>query len=251
MADMEKDYSISIIIPAYNESTILARNLKLIEKTVKKISNSYEIIVSEDGSIDGTEKLVQALASENRKILYFHSKERLGKGFALKRAMKASHGDIVIYMDADLAFNLKYLPKLVDPIIKGYDVAIGSRYLKGARLARRSPLREIISRGYNILIRALFQDEIHDHQCGFKAFNRHVVTYILNNVKSNDFFFDTDFLIKAKLRGFSINETPVEWCEPEGRDSKFRLIGDGLRIFIKLFKLRIELGKDGFPIRSP
>lgn len=233
---------LSLIIPAYNEAPCLRRNLDFIEEAVKPITSSYEIIIAEDGSMDGTDKIAAEMAFENPRIIHSHADERLGKGRALKRALKASSGETIVLMDADLATSLGYLSKLVLLTEQKYDGAIGSRHTNESS-THRALLRTLTSKTYNLLVRLLFRDGIHDHQCGFKVFRRKPLEYLLNDVESDGFIFDTELIIKAKKKGFSIAEFPVTWMEPAGRRSKFKLLRDGPNMWFKLLRLRAKLWK--------
>ena len=233
---------LSLIVPAYNEAACLRRNIDFIEEAVKPITRSYEIIIAEDGSIDGTDKIAAEMALGNPRIIHSHADERLGKGQALKRALKASVGEIIVLMDADLATSLSHLSKLVLLTEKKYDGAIGSRHTTES-YTHRTLLRTLTSKTYNLLVRLLFRDGIHDHQCGFKAFRRKALEYLLKDVRSDGFIFDTELIIKAKKKGFSIAEVPVTWMEPDGRRSKFELLRDGPNMGLKLLRLRAKLWK--------
>jgi len=231
---------ISIIIPAHNEASCLRESIRAIEEAVSRLEASYEIIIAEDGGSDGTDVIAEELAVENPYISHLHSDERLGKGGSLKRAIGVAQGELIIYMDADLATSLDHLPEIFELIECGYDIAIGSRNIKGSKVKR--PLsRTIASIAYNFLVRVLFKDGIHDHQCGFKGFRRKVLESIVEDIESNDFLFDTELIVRAKRGGFSIFEFPVVWAEPKGRNSKVQLLRDGVLMGIKLLKLRVKL----------
>lgn len=235
------DTYISIIIPAHNEAACLRDNIKTIERFINKLTNSYEIIISEDGSLDGTDLIAAELSCEYMCISYMHFHERCGKGKALKRALINAKGKIIVFMDADLATSIEDLPKILCILEKGYDGVIGSRNIKGS-IVKRSFLRSIASTTYNLIIRFLFNDGIHDHQCGFKAFRRNILE-IIEDIQSNGFLFDTELLIRSKLRGYSIYEFPVKWEDPNGRKSKVRLITDGMKMGLELVQLRARIWK--------
>lgn len=233
---------LSLIIPAYNEASYLRRNVSFVEEAVKPITRSYEIIIAEDGSMDGTAEIAAGMARENSRIIHLHADERLGKGQALKRALKASSGETIILMDADLATSLDYLSKLVLLTERKYDGAIGSRHTEES-FTHRTLLRTFTSRTYNLLVRLLFRDGIRDHQCGFKAFRRKAFESLLRDVESDGFIFDTELIVKAKKKGFSIGEVPVTWMDPIGRRSKFNLLRDGPTMGVKLLRLKAKLWK--------
>lgn len=246
---MKNKPKLSLIIPAYNEAPFLRRSINFIEEAVESIKASYEIVIAEDGSLDGTDKIAANLVRENSRIIHSHADGRLGKGQALKKAMKVSTGEIVVLMDADLATSLSHLSKLVSLIEGEYDGAIGSRYSKGSSISR-TLLRTFTSKTYNLLIRILFGSEIRDHQCGFKAFRRKVLEYLLKDVESDGFLFDTELIVKARKKGFSITELPVTWTEPYGRISKFNLLRDCPRMGLSLLMLRAKLWKQDIQRRK-
>lgn len=229
-----------MVIPAFNEVRIIRKNARMVIDAMRKRGYDFELIVAEDGSTDGTDVAARQLAREIPELRHLHFERRLGKGLALKRALLDGRGDILMFMDADLATSLQHLPELVDAVLGGSDVVIGSRYIKGSKL-KMPTNRFVVAQIYNYLIRLLFQDGIRDHQCGFKAFRRDALMDILEEVEDNWFFFDTELLIRAKKMGYKVSELPVDWREPRERISTFRLFRDGLRMGGKLFWLRIKL----------
>ena len=239
---MSKKPKLSLIIPAYNEAPCLKQSIYFIKEAVESFSKSYEIIIAEDGSSDGTDKIAASLVKENQHMIHSHANIRLGKGQALKRALDFSEGEIIVLMDADLATSLKHLPRLVWLINSKYDGAIGSRYSKGSLLSR-TILRTFTSKSYNLLVKIFFGSKIKDHQCGFKAFRRNVLTYLLEDIQSDGFIFDTELIVKAVKKGYLIAELPVTWAEPYGRKSKFNMLNDSLKMGFGLLKLRALLWK--------
>lgn len=222
---------ISIVFPAYNEAERIEKAIKETEKFLKKINYDYEIVVAEDGSTDGTDKIVQKLV--NDKIRLFHSDVRLGRGKALMNAFEKAKGEIVISMDVDLATNIKHLKDLIEAIENGYDIAIGSRLIEGSK-AKRSFERLLYSKVYNFLVRALLKSKIKDHQCGFKAFKKDIVVKLGKEAKDNHWFWDTEILVLAQRKGYKIKEIPVEWTE--GKDTKVRRT-DVFYMFSRILKM--------------
>lgn len=231
---------ISIILPVHNEAKVIEKNIMQIVDYVEKFFEDYQIIVAEDGSNDETELIIERLAEGNPRIVHVHSDTRLGKGRALKGAFKIANEKIVTFMDIDFASSPEQLPLLARMIEGGFTLAIGSRSINGSEV-KRPPIRKMASKIYNLIVRLLFRDGIYDHQCGFKAFNRDLILPILDEIKDNGFFFDTELIIRTKRRGHGIVEVPIKWEEPEDRESKFRLVRDGIKILRDLFKLRIAL----------
>lgn len=231
---------ISIILPAYNEALRIERCIREVERAVCSFSGSYEIIVAEDGSTDGTERIVANLAQGNPRVSLLHSPVRLGKGKAIKRALGSAEGNVIVFMDVDLATSLAYLPRIVRLARERGGMAIGSRHVKGARVQRRVS-RTLFSLAYNLFVRMLFLDGVHDHQCGFKAMSREVAEALLDKAKSDGFFFDTEMILWCRKLGFPVVEVGVEWSETrkEG-ESAVKLFPDSARLGLDLLRFRLN-----------
>jgi glycosyltransferase involved in cell wall biosynthesis len=226
---------VSLVLPAYNEAGDLARAVEAALIELHNVSPSFEIIIAEDGSSDGTDAVARDLATVHPEVRHLHSTQRLGRGKALNTAFKESHGTILVYMDVDLASDISQLLALVDSIRGGSDIATGSRMLPGSRV-KRSRRRSFASWWYNSLIRALFNSPVHDHQCGFKAFNRARLMEYIDEVEDTHWFWDTEVLIRGVLHGLNVEEIPIEWSE--GRGTKVNLLKDSWRMGSKAVRLR-------------
>jgi glycosyltransferase involved in cell wall biosynthesis len=232
---------ISILLPAYNEALRIEQCVKDVEQAVSSFSGSYEIIVAEDGSTDGTDRIVATLAESNPNLSFLHSPIRLGKGKAIKKALSSAKGDVIVFMDVDLSTSLRYLPRIVQLAKEHRGMAIGSRHVKGSRV-KRSFSRTLFSLTYNLLVRALFLDGVHDHQCGFKAMSHEVAEALRDNCKSDGFFFDTEMILRCKKLGFPLIEVGVEWVETRKKSepSGVKLFRDAMKVGIDLLRFRLN-----------
>lgn len=191
-----------------------------------------------DGCTDNTPKIVRefSLGKSNVKILEFP--KRLGKGGGVKEAFKIANGEIVGFTDADDSTPAKEFLKLIKEIERGYDVALGSRWLKDSNVLVPQPLyRRFLSRGFNLLVRALFGLNIRDTQCGAKVFRKEVIDTLLPHLRVNGFAFDVELLYLAKKYDFKLKEVPIEWHNDE--DSKLNAKKVVPKMFIELVRLRI------------
>lgn len=225
---------ISVVIPVYNEVESLRSCIDILKNALDSTEKEYEIIIAEDGSTDGTRELAEKMVSFDERIILLHSKGRLGRGKALNNAFKLSYGKILIYMDVDLATDLKHLEELISHVENGADFATGSRLLKDSN-TNRPQNREIASQGYNFLVRLFFDIPIHDMQCGFKAFKRNALMDILDDIEDNHWFWDTECFIRAHKKGYAIAEFPVVWTH-KGK-TKVNLLHDAKTMGTKLIKL--------------
>jgi glycosyltransferase involved in cell wall biosynthesis len=152
-AQYAQSVQVSLVLPAYNEVDYLAPAVEKTMQTLNEFAPSYEIIIAEDGSTDGTAERAQELAQKYPCVKHIHRDTRLGRGTALNNAFRQSHGEVLVYMDLDLATDLKYLKPLVESIsVEGYDFATGSRMLPEST-AERTFSRGLSSKTYNFLVR--------------------------------------------------------------------------------------------------
>ncbi len=163
--------------------------------------------------------------------------EQRGRGRALKRAWAESNADIVAYMDVDLSTDLSALPQTIAAVDgEGYDIAIGSRLKRGAQVMGRSFKRELISRSYSLIFRAMFLAGFQDAQCGFKAVSRRAADEVAPLVVDNGWFFDTEMLLIAEKNGYRIKEIPVKWTDDP--DSRVKIISTAWEDIKGLLRLR-------------
>jgi glycosyltransferase AglD len=231
---MPCELELSIVLPAHNEAPRIQRCIQEVERAVTALTSSYEIVVVEDGSTDGTTSIVTALSKTYPHLLYLHSARRLGKGKAIKKGLGSAKGNVIVFMDVDLATGLESLPMIIKIVREGQGLVIGSRHVKGSKV-RRSLTRTASSLTYNLLVRLIFHDRIRDHQCGFKAMTRGVASFLRDNVKSDGFFLDTEVILLCKTRKIPVTEVPVSWTEIRKKNSH------GVRIFQDSAKLGFEL----------
>ncbi len=227
------------MLPAHNEALQIEKCVREVDRAAHNLSDSYEIIVSEDGSTDGTDTIVTELAATIPNLMLQHSPVRLGKGKALKKALKTAQGEVIIFMDVDLATSLACLPRVVKEVWDHGGLVIGSRHVGGSRVQRRTS-RTVSSLAYNLFVRVLFLDRVHDHQCGFKAMRREVAQKV-DDVRSNGFFFDTELILLCKKSGYPIAEVGVEWSERGAGDtSKVKMFRDGARMGLDLLRFKFS-----------
>ena len=228
---------VDIAIPVLNEVRQLQRSIgTLVAFLEKSFSYDWRVLIVDNGSTDGTGPLGRALAKRLPNVSYLWLRER-GRGRALREAWGASDAEICAYMDVDLSTNLKQFPILIEVIARGgFDLAIGTRLLAGAQV-KRSLKREVMSRGYNGLVRLLFGNRFSDGQCGFKAVRGEVVRALLPRIVNQNWFFDTELLLLAERFGFSIAEVPVAWIED--LDSRVNLLATAWEDVLGLLRVRL------------
>jgi glycosyltransferase AglD len=233
---------VTAIIPVFNDRPSLEAALKTSLETLSGITSGFEILVAEDGSTDGSTEFVRQYESLDSRVRLLHHDERQGRGRALNRAIRESRGTIVCYYDVDLATDMKHLPALVSAVRDGSDISTGSRLLPASDIVRTEG-REIASRGYNLLVRLFLGSRIHDHQCGFKAFNRDRILLLLPAIRSDHWFWDTEVLVRAQRAGYKVTELPVRWRAGKSTTVKFRDVFEMGTAILRLW-WQIHVSKD-------
>ena len=232
--------TISIIIPAFNESERIVEPLGKVVDFVRASDNPIEIVVVDDGSSDDTAQVTRELLSETPAIASNVIKYDVnrGKGFAIKTGLLGAKADVALFSDADLSTPIEELHKLVTPINQGqFDVTFGSRAIDRSLIGTHQPwTREQGGRLVNLMIRTLSGLNFSDTQCGFKAFNMTKFRPLLEMMKIDRFGFDVEFLYVAKHNGLRLAEIPVRWNDVAG--SKVSAVRDTRRMVMELMQIR-------------
>ncbi len=209
---------VEIVIPVYNEQRLLADSVARLHRfLLAEMPFTWRIVIADNASTDATPQIARALAYDLPGVRVLRLEQK-GRGRALRAAWSASEARVVCYMDVDLSTGLEALLPLLAPLISGHsDVAIGTRLARAARVSRGAK-RELISRSYNRLLRIALRARFSDAQCGFKAVRADIVGELLDGVRDQAWFFDTELLVLAQRRGLRIHEVPVDWVDdPDSR----------------------------------
>lgn len=231
---------ISCVVPAYNEEENLE---ELIERLIPVLESydetkDYEIILVNDNSTDNTPTIIDALANENPRIKPVHRASTPGFGNAIKEGFKHAEGDIIIPVMGDLSDEPKDIPKLVRKIEEGYDIAYGSRFIKGGSVEDYPTAKMLANRIFNNAVRFLFGIPHRDVTNAFKAYKREVLDAIgIENIEAEGFDLTVEIPLKAHILGFKSAEVPVNWHGREKGEAKLKLSENGFVYGKRLLKL--------------
>ena len=226
--------TISVIIPAYNEASHIHGCLLETSQVLKDIP--HEIIVVDDGSLDSTIAVVQAIAVENPRIQIHSLETNRGKGAALLAGCKIARGELISFLDADMELHPRLILRLWRTMFDGNaDVVIGSKHHPASSI-HYPAVRQVTSSGYATLISFLFNLGVRDTQTGIKLFKAEVIQQILPRLRIERFAFDLELLVAANRFGYTILEAPVEvqFRRPHGGRLKLRAI---LGMFVDTIKI--------------
>lgn len=214
---MERKPTLNVVIPVYNEEIELEKSVNTLSAYLSHnlADFSWQITIADNASTDKTLAIAKKIAGFNKKVKTIHLPLK-GRGRAVKHAWLADAFDVLSYMDVDLSTDLKHFPPLVYSLLRGYDLAIGSRNARGSRVYGRGLLRTITSKVYMLLIKIFFLVNFSDAQCGFKAISGQAAAELLPKIQDNGWFFDTELLIIAEKSGYRIYEEPVTWIDNPG-----------------------------------
>jgi dolichyl-phosphate beta-glucosyltransferase len=227
--------SLSIVIPAFNEARRLPKTLVRLHGWLADSPHRHEIVVVDDGSTDGTAEAAREAGGEAL-VLLRHQPNR-GKGYAVRRGMLAATGERRLMTDADLSTPIEELPRLMNELDRGAEIAIGSRAVPGAQIEVHQPAyREAMGRVFNRVVQSLLLPGLKDTQCGFKLFTARAAKKSFGACRLDGFSFDVEALYVARRSGMRIVEVPVVWRNDEA--SRVSLGGGGAA-FVDLIRIRL------------
>ena len=227
-----ENIKISVVIPVYNE----VGTIREIVSRVQAIGLEKEIIIVDDCSTDGTREHLQEIAQSQENVRVFYQDRNQGKGAALRTGFGYITGDVVVIQDADLEYDPREYPTLLEPIVDGRaDVVYGSRFLGG-------PHRVLFfwhymgNRFLTLLSNALTNINLTDMETCYKVFKKEVLEEI--NLKSNRFGFEPEFTAKIARKGFRIYETPISYSGRTYAEGKKIGWKDGVKAIVAILWFR-------------
>ncbi len=196
---MTKLTSLSVFFPAFNEEKNLPVVIGQVLNLIPNISEKFEIIVINDGSVDGTKEVVERTTRKNKNVRLVNHKKNLGYGAALKSGFYNSKYDYITYMDSDGQFNFSQIEKLISKIEQA-DIVVGFRIKRADRL-----IRVLNGKLWNLMVSFLLGINLKDIDCGFKLVRKEVIEKI-PRLESNGATISAELLVKAKKMGFKIEQ---------------------------------------------
>jgi len=235
---------LDLVLPVYNEVAQLRTAIDRVLKAMVAQRLAWRIIVADNGSTDGTTALAEELSRICANVCCNHLDAK-GRGRALRKAWIDSQAEFSLYMDVDLSTDLAAIPQALRLLREGADIVAGSRIGAESRTTR-SLKREILSRGFNRLVRSVLGTRsFDDAQCGFKGIRVKTVRPLLSLVQNHDWFFDTELLVLAEYAGFSIRSLPVIWTEdPNTKVNIPKTVWQDLQGVARLWWTARRLAKD-------
>ena len=203
---------LSIVIPCYNESKDIVKNVEIVKNYLHEKAIDYELILVNDGSKDNTKEVIESIPDA---IALSYDVNR-GKGGAVKYGIENATGDYVLFMDADLSTDISAIEQVVE-LAPSYDVILGSRHAKGSVIKKKQPaLRVFIGWCCRQLVNLKFHTKLKDTQCGFKAMRTDIAKKIVAKQLVNNFAFDVEYIYIIILNNLSMYELGITWSDDRG-----------------------------------
>jgi glycosyltransferase involved in cell wall biosynthesis len=241
-------HSLSVSFPVYNDEATVARVTEKALRVCREIADTYEVIIVDDGSPDGSRRIAEALAREHDAVRVVHHPQNLGYGAAVRSGLRASRYEWVCFTDGDDEYDLRDLRKLWR-LRHHYDLIITFRYVR-----RYSGLRILLSRVYNVVLRHMFFTRYRDVSTGLRLVRRSLVEEL--TLEATSPFIGAEIAIKSMLKGYRVGEMGIQTFPREfGRGSStsplniYRTIVDMVRCYRRVFSTDYEL-PEGEPARQ-
>ena len=236
---------VSIVIPAYNEEALIAEHLEAVAAYSREQPWESETIVVDDGSSDGTVRIVEECAERLGGIRLLRMDQNRGKGHAVRQGLLSARGDVRGFTDADASTPISELDRVLPALASGSEVVIGSRAMRDTETELNAHLhRRLIGRTFNGLLRLLvgLEDQdgrpLADTQCGFKWFTQRACEGIFSRATTDGFAFDVEVLLLANRLGHPVREMAVNWTD-RGKSS-VNLFIDPLKMLFRVAALRFQ-----------
>lgn len=231
---------LSVVIPAFNEEGRLAPTLHAVTSYLAARPLTWEVLVVDDGSRDGTRRVAEEQAAREGRIRVLALPRNRGKGVAVRTGFVAALGELVLFADADNSTPIEEVEKLRGAMdLAGAACAIGSRALPESDVrVKQHALRQKMGQGFNLLARAITGLPFRDTQCGFKLFRREACLPLFLAQRTEGFAFDAEILVLARRAGLRVVEVPVVWLNSP--DSRVRIWRDPLLMLRDLLRIRVR-----------
>lgn len=233
-------FSLSIIIPAFNEEDSIGKSLDQIVSFLSKQDFNFEIIVINDGSKDNTNQIVKQKSG----VKLITLEENKGKGFAVKTGVLEASNNFILFMDADHAIPINYILDFKNEI-SNYDIVIGSKYLN--QTENYPFYRKVVGKVFSFLKYVITGLKIKDTQCGFKLFRSEVAKDLFSLSQITGWCFDVEILLLSRMKNYSVKEQAIKLSDINA-PSNISIWNSGTQMFMDLLKLRMKFKRGDYKL---
>ncbi|MBQ9692815.1 MAG: glycosyltransferase [Clostridia bacterium] len=229
----------SVIIPMYNEEKNVERTALALLSRLRETKCAFEIIFSDDGSVDRSAETVARLSESNPEVRLLRSETNRGKGYAVRKGITESRGDYAVFTDCDLAYGAEPILEILTELRESNaGICIGSRSLHPEGYGEYSLLRRTFSKLYIRILKTAASFNYSDSQCGIKGFNRQICVPLIERCVIDGFAFDLEILMLADSMGIAVREVPVRVLSHVSKDSKVKMLRDAVKMLRDLRRIK-------------
>lgn len=226
---------LTVVIPTWNEAGNIEKALSSTTEVLEKAGISYEILVMDDRSTDGTDRIVNGFSRRKPGVSFIAHAPPPGFGYSIRDGIRMAKGEAVAVMMADLSDDPSFLPGMLARVMEGCDVVVGSRFLQGSKIYDYPPLKYISNRLFNLSVQLCFLSGINDTSNAFKMFRTALIRGM--PVDSRGFTVSAEMMLRMKIAGHRICQVPVTWSDRTEGQAKFRLSNTFYNYFILLMRM--------------
>lgn len=237
---------LTLVIPCYNDGPHLETSLREIERVLSQTRYTYEMILIDDGSPDGSAEKVKEAAARRGNVRAVYHPHNVGRGGTVVEGMKLARGTYVGYLDIDLEVHCRYIPAMLLALDEGCDGATALRHYE-IRLSVDTFFRHVLSTGYRRLVRFFLGLPYQDTEAGYKFFRRERILPLLEKTRNTGWFWDTEIMAQCHFHGLRIQEIPVLFLRRWDKKSTVRPLRDSFVYLIALMRFRARLQKERHP----
>lgn len=234
---------LSIVIPAYNESACLHGAVQAALNYLDARGLDGEVVVVNDGSTDDTGEIAEALATEHPRVRAEGYERNRGKGHAVRHGVQHARGEVIVFLDADLATPVEEIDRVLPAIEAGAQMVVGTRQHPDAEIEHaQPPVRRFMGGVFRSLARTMLGLHASDITCGFKTFTRDAARRVFALATIDGWAFDAELLVIAGRLELRVVEVPVRWTDR--RDSRVRPLRNALESWrqLRLIRRRMREG---------
>lgn len=233
---------VSLIIPMYNESSIIEEAVRTFSEYMKKTFKDFELIFVDDGSTDGCGDVVEAAHEKDARIRLCRYTPNHGKGYAVRTGVLAAEGDLILFTDCDNAYGEEAVGNLARTLVKtGADIVVGSRNLSKDGYEGYTFVRKLASKTYIKVISVAAGFKLSDSQCGIKGFRHEIAKKIFSNCEVDRFAFDLEVIMIATKLKANIAEMPVKIINH--RESTVHIVRDSVKMLRDMYRMKKRIKK--------
>ncbi|MDP7110613.1 MAG: glycosyltransferase family 2 protein [Myxococcota bacterium] len=233
----ERVFDASLVIPAFRESSRLPKTIPGILDFIHQNDLNWEVRIVDDGSGDDTIEVARGFADAVDHVVAQAEPHR-GKGGAVRAGMLAARAPLRVMCDADMSMPVSMVPRIIDALEAGADVAIASREAPGANRIGEPEYRHMMGRVFNGVVQVMILPGIKDTQCGFKGFRAEAADSLFRRAMVEGFAFDVEVLYLARRKGLRIEEVAIDWTHDD--DSRVNAIRDTRRMLAEIARIRLH-----------